>query len=274
MEMTERDPTATKGTQSLHRATSLLRMLAARPGLQLRLSDLSSQSGLSISTTHRILQGLVSEGWVTQDGRTSQYLLGPLAYEIGLAARKPARLHQLAGVALDRLANESGDTAFLSVRSDLEAVCIDRREGSFPIRALVLDIGGRRPLGVGAGAMALLMAMPDEEINQILQRIDGRLAAYKTNAEVLRAGVKRSRKLGFAFNDGHILAGHKGVALPFRDPAGAVIGALSLAAISERVSPPRCLELVRILRREARLLESELRTSVGLSPRTGTPLDE
>ncbi len=256
--MQNRPEKGPEGTQTMRRASALLRLLAGRRGLKLRLSELAVQSDLSSSTAHRILQGLVAEGWAVQDRRTAQYSLGPLAYEIGLAARPPTHLHKVAGTALERLADESGDTAFLSVRSDLDAVCIDRREGTFPIRALILDIGSRRPLGVGAGALALLMSMADDEVDAVLAQMTSRLAAYRTTASVVRREVSRSRTLGFAFNDGQILAGHKGVALPLRDPYGQVAGALSIAAISDRVSPARRAELVHLMRREVQRVESEL----------------
>lgn len=246
------------GTQTMRRASMLLRLLAGRRGLQLRLSDLAQQSGLTSSTTHRMLQGLVAEGWAVKDERTARYSLGPLAYEIGLAARPPLHLHQLVGTALERLAAESGDTAFFSVRSDLDAVCLARREGTFPIRALILDVGSRRPLGVGAGALALLMSMPDDEIDAVLAQMPSRLAAYRMTAAVVRREVERSRALGFAFNDGQILPGHKGVALPIRDPYGHVAGALSIAAISDRVSPARRNDLVQLMRREVERVESTL----------------
>ena len=258
------------GTQTMRRASALLRLLAGRRELKLRLTELAEQTALSRSTVHRILQGLVSEGWAVQDHRTAQYSLGPLAYEIGLAARPPSHLNKVAGSALERLAAESGDTAFLSVRNDLDAVCIGRREGRFPIRALILDIGSRRPLGVGAGALALLMSIPDEEIHEVLLQMGARFAAYRTTADVVRRDVERSRTLGYAFYEGHILPGHKGIALPFFDPYGQLAGALSIAAISDRISPARRGELVRLIRSEVESVEVGLAnlTHRGTNPST------
>ena len=47
-------------------------------------------------------------------------------------------------------------SAVLSLPSGIESLCIDVEEGTYPIRANYLRVGSRRPLGVGAGSLALL----------------------------------------------------------------------------------------------------------------------
>ena len=60
-----------------------------------------------------------------------------------------------------RLAERTQDTVFLSARDRDEAVCLERVIGDYPIKTLTLSIGDRRPLGVGAGSLALLSALSD-----------------------------------------------------------------------------------------------------------------
>ncbi|MDA4183469.1 hypothetical protein NY815_07130, partial [Escherichia coli] len=72
-------------------------------------------------------------------------------HELGLLARPRYRLSDLCDGALHRLADVTQDTLYLSERSGMEAVCTNRALGDFPIKAMPLDIGIRRPLGVGAG---------------------------------------------------------------------------------------------------------------------------
>jgi DNA-binding IclR family transcriptional regulator len=61
-----------------------------------------------------------------------RYLLGHLTYELGLAAARGIDMPAIAALSLDRIARGIGDTVYLLQRSRLDAVCIDRRAGSFP----------------------------------------------------------------------------------------------------------------------------------------------
>lgn len=61
------------------------------------------------------------------------------------------------------LSEETEDTIYLVMRSDFEAVCMHRIEDSFLIRTLVLQVGSRRPLNVGAGGLAILSTIGSAE---------------------------------------------------------------------------------------------------------------
>ena len=63
--------------------------------------------------------------------------------------------------------------------------------------------------------------------------------------------VTETRARGFAFNDGHIVSAMNAVGVPVLDSEGRVVAALSLAAIRERVAPPRLYDLVALLLAEA-----------------------
>ena len=67
------------------------------------------------------------------------------------AAKHRFSFVRLAEPALERLAHRTQDTVYLVARVGDEIVCLDAREGSFPIKALTLNVGDRRPLGIGAG---------------------------------------------------------------------------------------------------------------------------
>jgi DNA-binding IclR family transcriptional regulator len=144
------DP-AVSGTQSIERAVTVLRVLASRGRHGMPLAEIARHASLNRPTVHRILKCLCAQGATARDPDSRRYYLGQLVFELGLAASPQFTLNELCRPALLRLADRTGDTVFLTLRSGYDAVCIDRREGSFPIRALVLDVGTRRPLGVGAG---------------------------------------------------------------------------------------------------------------------------
>ncbi len=68
-------------------------------------------------------------------------------------ARQRDGILSIARPSLLRLSTTFNDTVFLLVRSNFDAVCLDRVEGPFPIRSFTGDIGGKVPLGIGQGAL-------------------------------------------------------------------------------------------------------------------------
>lgn len=247
------------GTQSIERAAHVMRVIASRNTTGLRLVDIARHTKLERPTAHRILRCLIAEGMVRQDPETRCYFLGHLIFELGLAASSNFNLRDICRPSLERLAEKSGDTVFLTIRSGYDTVCIDRREGSFPIRTLTLDVGTRRPLGVGAGGLALLMSLPDENVEEVLAANALRLGAYnKLTLRALMRMVKRSKVLGYALNDAQVTPGATSVGLPIRSRFDEPFLAISIGAISSRMSEKRQKELASLIRSEVTHLEASL----------------
>jgi DNA-binding IclR family transcriptional regulator len=59
---------------------------------------------------------------------------------------------------------------FFTVRHGDESICLSRDEGDFPLRNQVQKPGDRFPLGVGAGSCAMLAALADADITDVLAR--------------------------------------------------------------------------------------------------------
>ena len=257
METNQKKPGA--GTQSIERAAHVLRIIASRNSTGLRLVDISKQAQLERPTAHRILKCLMAEGLVRQNPETRRYFLGHLIFELGLAASSSFNLRDICYPSLVRLAEKSGDTIFLSIRSGADTVCIDRVEGSFPIKTLTLEVGTRRPLGVGAGGLALLMKLPDHTQQEIISANARRLAAYNNlTVPALMKLLQRCQELGFALNDAQVTPGATSVGLPIRSRSGEPILAISIGAISSRMTQERQKELVSMIRAEIEALKNSI----------------
>lgn len=247
------------GTQSIERAAHVLRVIASRNTTGFRLVDIARHTRLERPTAHRILRCLVAEGMVRQDPQTRCYFLGHLVFELGLAASSNFNLRDLCLPSLERLAAKTGDTVFLTIRSGYDTVCIDRKEGSFPIRTLTLDVGTRRPLGVGAGGLALLTSLPDQTVEEVLAANALRLAAYnRLTVRSLMRMVRRSRELGYALNDAQVTPGATSLGLPIRSRFDEPFLAISVGAISSRMPERRQRALVSLIRAEVAELEALL----------------
>ncbi len=235
---------------------AVLRALSEHAPAPLR--SLATAAGLNKVTAFRILGTLVQEGFVRRPPGSQLYDLGPEMTVLATSLAGRVNLRAAAAPALARLAALSGDTAVLSIRSGGEAVCIDRQTGDFPIQSNYLHPGTRRPLGVGAGASALLAALPPPEAEGFLRALTDRLTGYPrlTLADV-RSHFNLACKRGYAVVVDQIVERLGGIAVAIRAPQGEPLGAFSILALSERITG-REDELVSLLRAAARDTEQVL----------------
>jgi IclR helix-turn-helix domain len=137
-------PQEVDGTQSIHRALHVLRLLAGSAASGMRLVDIANGARLHHSTTHRILRALEHEGIVERLTNSRRYTIGSEVVWLGLGASSRFPIATAAARALDRLSEQVGDAVFLSVHSGNDSICADRRIGSYPIQVLSIAIGSRR----------------------------------------------------------------------------------------------------------------------------------
>lgn len=237
--------------KSIDRAARVLRALAAGGPDGLALREVAVLAGFGKATGHRLLAALIDAGFAFQETGSRRYRLGA-----GLAAlAREANQQDIGALArpfIEHAADLTSDTVYASVREGAAAVCVGREIGAFPIRTLSLEVGDRRPLGVGSGALALLAFLPDDEVALAIERNEALLPRYPGYSRAyLERVVVESRRYGFAFVDGRRIPGMNAIGVPVFDASGVVVAALSLAGIVDRVSGDRIPELVGILQREA-----------------------
>ncbi|WP_417742441.1 IclR family transcriptional regulator [Salipiger sp.] len=248
------------GSQSVDRALALLGMVGRQTEDGASLTELVARSGLNKSTLRRLLLALMRNGMVEQNPDSRRYYLGEEAYILGTFAARRHGLLELSLETLKRLAQETGDAAFLSVPRGASALCLHREDGTYPIRSYALLAGRMHPLGVGAGSLAMLAALPDDEVEAMLELNAARLAADYPLLQPgeIRARVAQTRDSGFALNPGLVMPDSWGLGVALRRPDGSLAGALSLAAVESRMQPPRRDALVAQLQAGARSIETIL----------------
>lgn len=249
-----------QGTQVVGRVALLLRIIAKAGGSGLSLAGIVRGSGLTRPTVHRLVKALAADGLLDFDGETGRWHLGPELYVMGTVAAGRFAVEHLARPALRRLAEATGESAFLSIRRGDETVCLAREEGSFPVRSFVLYEGKRFPLGVASAGIAILAFLPPGEAEPIIADDGDRTSAYGPahSAAPLRAKLAETRELGYSVNPGLIVEGSHGLGAAVFDPAGRPAWALSLTGIEPRFRPGRREELGELLMAEAHRLSTAI----------------
>jgi DNA-binding IclR family transcriptional regulator len=253
------DADAGTGAQSLTRAIGLLKLVAQQPRGGMNLGEVVEASGLHRATAHRLLRALVKDRLLAQD-KTRRFYPGIELWLMGKAAGSRFNLLELAQPCIERIAAETGDTALVCTRSGDEVVYLARREGEFPIKALTLNVGDRRPLGVSSGSMAILSFLEEDERKRILAGLAPALRKFPADFSVtlIERLIRQTRRNGYALNPVLHQRGEDALGVPVLDAYGQPIAAFTLTAISARMTKPRIKVLVKLLQREARVLAAAM----------------
>jgi DNA-binding IclR family transcriptional regulator len=251
--------------RNIARILAILNVLARASARGQRLTDVAEATGMGKSTTHRILSGMAAGGLVEQDEETGRFFVGLKMLAWANAARERFAFARFAEPAIERLAQQTQDTVYLVARTGDEIVCLDCREGAFPIKVLTLNVGDRRPLGIGAGSLSILAALPDDDIERILAAQSEARSRYSIDDMHLRNMIAGARRDGYAYNNIHVLPGLEsaqgmaGIGMPIRRGDGLPVAALHITAVTSRLDPPRRESVVASMRHEALLLETQLK---------------
>jgi DNA-binding IclR family transcriptional regulator len=196
----------------------------------------------------------MEERFVAQDGTTRRYLLGPESFAVGLAAEPNYALQRTAAPFLRSVALETGDWVFFTVRHGFEAICLSRENGDIPYPQAALRVGDRHPLGLGAGGLAILAALPEDEAEKILS-INGPLYPQlypSMTLPVVRRLLAETRAQGYALMPGLMVPDYWGIGVAVLRPDGQPTAAVILIASPDRLSGARQTVIAARLRRLSR----------------------
>lgn len=245
------------GTQTLERGARLLRELAARGAVGWRLSDLARRCELDKGTAHRLLSCYVRERLVRQRAGDRRYVPGPLLFELSLALPGHGAFLAAATRRIAAVASALEAYAFLSLRSGADFVCA-ANAGATSVKALVHDVGLRRPLLVSAGGAAMVVALPADEgaavIEDNLRRVQ---AAGEVRVKAVQRMLRRSQLQGCGVHLGDIVPGVNTFGVAIRQADGMPFASISVAARAEELPLARLPAVVPELEAAARAMAGE-----------------
>lgn len=248
----------TSGAQSVRRALAVLRLVATGQDHGVRLTDVARMSGLTGPTVHRLLKVLMDETAVEQDPQTRRYRIGHEVTLLGLARPAGLAIRSVAEPYLAALAAQLGDTVFLSVKHGSDSVCIGRYLGSHTIQVLSIDVGARRPLGASVSGIALLSCLPPAQAAALIQANAARLKPLDRSLRQVQASVEAARRQGYVYAPEGVMPGTSALAVPVRDGAGAMVGAISLATLSARLPRDRVKAVLSVMQSQVARLTQRL----------------
>ena len=237
-------------------ASRVLAVLAAfgpaHPSLT--LSEISRRSGLSLTTTHRLVGELRRWGGLERDA-DGRYAIGLRLLELGALAPHGLQMRELAMPYLDDLHHATRANIHLAVRDGHDIVYVEslRARGAVPVLS---RLGGRWPVhATGTGQVLLAFADPEQQA-ELLSRPLTRFTPHTvTDVDQLRRILAEVRRTGVAIADNQLTPGALAVAVPVRGPRDEVIASLGVT-VERDATPSHALvpALVRTARSISRVL--------------------
>lgn len=230
-------------------------LLLFRDQQQLRLSDVSTQLGVSPSTAHRLLAMLMHHGFVHQRGERGVYLAGPALLEIGYGAVRSLDLRGIAQPVLDRLARTIDETVHLA---QLEGGHIRYIAGAESTRELrVADRTGQLFVArTTATGRAILAGLTPTQLAEVLSAAGSDRAPSVAETSALQEELELVRDQGYAIN--HRPDGITSVAVAVQNRRGLTVAAINASAPQARMTPSRIAEVVASLKTAAGELSAAL----------------
>ncbi len=252
--------------QAIRKALRILSLFVSAGG-PMRAKEIVETLGISFPTASRILGILEEEGFLSRDPHSKEYALGPRAYYLGLVAEQQFQFKKIALPFLERLRDETGETANLYLLDGLERVCIAQAESRYSLRRSA-QIGERFPLWAGASGRCFLAFAKDlklvvEALSSSYQMTPNTITDFRTMIELL----EETRRKGFAASSGEREIGVSSIAAPVFDATGVVCASVALSGPSQRFGPEKALTFTeRVIGTAA-----ELSAKLGLKSRRWPP---
>jgi DNA-binding IclR family transcriptional regulator len=197
------------------------------------LTEIATLARLSPNQSFRLLQTLVSNGFVRQEAETKLYSLGPRLFRLVGALFHGDALVVAAGEVLSEVHARTGETVAIIVPDGDDTVCIDARESAHQLH-VAAAIGSRSTfLHAGAVGKILLAAREDDAVARYLDErmpLPPMTRHTPITPDAVWSEIRRTRTQGFAISEEEVAEGMYGIAAPICDRWGTTVAAITLSA--------------------------------------------
>ena len=202
---------------------------------RLTITDASKLTGLDRATARRCLLTLAELGYAHYDGKF--FSLTPRILRLGHAYLSATPLPHVVQPFLDRLSEEVGQSASVSVLDGTEVVYV-ARAAQRRVMSINLSPGSRLPAYCASMGRVLLAQLPEEEARALLNQSTLRSFTPKTKTDIdeLVEELRTIRAQGFAVIDEELELGLRSIAVPLTDARERTVAALNIGAPAARVA--------------------------------------
>lgn len=248
LDATARPPRPSVRIQSLARASGILDVVAAAPGGEATLTEISRKLGLNKTTVFNLAASLVTLGFLDRSRDTASYRLGLRNLALGSVVRRQLSIADIGRPALLKICAATGETANLAVPSMTAAIIVDSLEGRHSLRSTSY-VGAPSPYHASACGKAILAHLP-AALRKAIHEAAPPVAHTPhsiTDPVQLERQLEKVRRQGYATEIEENEVGQACIAAPIFDGFGEVAGAVSVAGPVGRIAKARAEILLMVM---------------------------
>jgi DNA-binding IclR family transcriptional regulator len=197
-------------------------------------------TGISSSTTGRILTSLKALGLLVQDMETRKYSLAGKVLAWAEVYTATLDVRRIALPFIYDLQRLTGETISLYILEGQERVCVERLESEQNIR-MVARVGRYIPLHAGSAGKLFLAFMTEDQRETVLKTTTRKAFTPMTitDADELRQECRRIQEQGYAISHGEWTLDASGVAAPIFNQRSQMVAAMTISGPSQRLTPDK-----------------------------------
>jgi IclR family KDG regulon transcriptional repressor len=234
--------------EAVAKAADILQVFLDIKKESLSFTEISAAVGLNKNAVFRLLSTLTEKGFLRKASDNGKYSLSPKCIELGRNARINNSLRRLALPYMQELWKRFDDTINFAILEQGQISYVEVLESPHRFK-LVAAPGDRDPVHSTALGKAMLAYLPESEVQRIIhvrglpKITDATIVAYPALLEEL----ERTRRRGYALNEGEMVEGSRCVAVTILNSKRSVEGSLSVSGPATRIEEKRVPEIAYYL---------------------------
>jgi DNA-binding IclR family transcriptional regulator len=214
-----------RGIQSVEIASRLL-LAMGRHIRPMALKDIAQAAGISANKAHPYMVSFLKVGFVSQDGGSGYYELGPLALQLGLAKLQRLDPVKEASPLIPELAEQTEQSIAVAVWGNLGPTIVRLEEPTHPLH-VNLRTGTVMSLVNTATGRLFAAFMPPKVIEKAMhdemERMQPRLGTAPLSSTEFERLVDETRRHGMSRSLGQPIPGIDALCAPVFDSAGNIV---------------------------------------------------
>lgn len=185
---------------------------------ELTVTEAATLLGLPKSNASRLLRAMHEAGMLDAAGRGRGYRLGEWLQDLGQMATQTQTFHARASAAARRVSEQTGHAGYVSVLIGTHMVGLAHHVGG-NTQQVGVPLGGRLPVDACATGRAMLAAMTDAEVRQLLGgRVSRASGRSPQDFDDLLTRLQLVREQGYAESRDEATPGGGALAVAAQDP--------------------------------------------------------
>ncbi|SFK04500.1 transcriptional regulator, IclR family [Halobacillus dabanensis] len=206
---------------------------------ELGVSELSKKLDIGVSTAHRLLASLADENFIVKNRETQKYSLGLSILELTNTVTEQIHIIRESIPILQRLRDETGESAHLSIIEDTNVIYLQRLESPYNT-PLETFLGKRNPVYCTGAGQTILAYQSESEMDRVLACDMKAHTSYTiTDTDRLKAKFAQIRKSGFTISDQEYEKDFFSISSPVYNKENSVIASMSIVGPVQRMKPAK-----------------------------------